>query len=215
MNRADAASEFQNSDALAVLSDEHLVAAARDGMHSAFVELCRRHSKIVLRTITRITRNREDAEDALQDSVLRAFTHLNTFDGRSAFSTWFTRIGINSALMLLRKRRTHREIYFDDTTWSVFPMIDSSPDPEHAYFERRRNAAVKEAVRSLPVLLRGVTEARYCEQMSVKDVAACMDISVVATKSRLLRAKKALQRALSEDYAMHSSTDRNNSQIGT
>jgi RNA polymerase sigma-70 factor (ECF subfamily) len=56
-----------------------------------------------------LTRNREDAEDALQDSMMRAFQHLQQFDGRSSFFTWFTRIGINSALMMLRKKRVRRE----------------------------------------------------------------------------------------------------------
>src|ERR1700739_841772 len=60
-------------------------------------------------TVRRITRNNEDAEDACQDAFLRAFLHLQSFDGRSTFSTWLTRIGINSALMILRKRRNSRE----------------------------------------------------------------------------------------------------------
>ena len=61
-------------------------------------------------TVCRITRNHEDAEDAVQDAFLRAFLHLQSFDGRSTFSTWLTRIGINSALMILRKRRNSREV---------------------------------------------------------------------------------------------------------
>jgi RNA polymerase sigma factor (sigma-70 family) len=182
-------------------------------MHSAFAELCRRHSKTVLRTVTRITRNKEDAEDALQDSMLRAFTHLYSFDGRSAFSTWFTRIGINSALMILRKKRTHREIYFDDTTWGSLAILDLAPDPERSYFEKQRDSAVREAVRSLPALLRGVTEARYSGEGSLKEVAEIMEISVVVAKSRLLRAKRTLQRTLKEDYVMHR-TENSNGRVG-
>src|ERR1700758_117515 len=61
-------------------------------------------------TVVRITRNHEDAEDAVQDAFLSAFLHIQSFDGRSTFSTWLTRIGINSALMILRKRRNSREV---------------------------------------------------------------------------------------------------------
>jgi RNA polymerase sigma-70 factor (ECF subfamily) len=79
-----------------------LVAAAKDGDHQAYAELCRRHSKKLLRTILRITRNVADAEDTLQESLLKAYTHIGEFDGRCAFSSWLTRIAIISALLLSR-----------------------------------------------------------------------------------------------------------------
>src|SRR5271168_1800247 len=81
-------------------SDEQLVSAAITGECGAFVELCGRHSRKILQRIYRITGNWDDAEDALQDSLLRAFIHLKDFQGRSSFSSWLTRIGINSALMI-------------------------------------------------------------------------------------------------------------------
>ena len=81
-----------------------LVAAAKRGQQAAFGALCEFHAKGILHTLFRITRNREDAEDALQDSFLSALVHLESFDGRSSFSTWLTRIAINSALMKLRLR---------------------------------------------------------------------------------------------------------------
>src|ERR1700678_1938440 len=83
------------------MSDEGLIAAAQRGQEWAFVELCTRSSKRAFSTIYGVTKNREDAEDAMQDSMMRAFMHLKQFDGRSSFATWFTRIGINSALMIL------------------------------------------------------------------------------------------------------------------
>jgi RNA polymerase sigma-70 factor (ECF subfamily) len=81
-------------------SDMHLVAAAKNGDHQAYAELCRRHSKRTQRTVLRITRNIADAEDTLQESLLKAYMHIGEFDGRSAFSSWLTRIAINNALML-------------------------------------------------------------------------------------------------------------------
>jgi RNA polymerase sigma-70 factor (ECF subfamily) len=68
--------------------DMYLVAAAKDGDHQAYAELCRRHSKQILRTVLRITRNIADAEDTLQEALLKAYIHIEGFDGRSAFSSW-------------------------------------------------------------------------------------------------------------------------------
>jgi len=86
-------------------TDEVLVAAAKLGDHQAFLALWRRHSSRVLKTTYRITGSREDAEDAIQDAWMKAYLHLNTFDGRAQFATWLTRIAINSSLMILRRKR--------------------------------------------------------------------------------------------------------------
>src|SRR5277367_148384 len=88
-------------------TDEALVAAAKLGDHPAFLELWTRHSSRVFKTAYSITRKREDAEDAIQDAWMKAYRHLNTFDGRAKFSTWLTRIAMNSSLMILRRKRSH------------------------------------------------------------------------------------------------------------
>src|ERR1700733_7664722 len=85
--------------------DMYLVAAAKDGDHQAYTELCCRHSQRIFRTVLRITGNTADAEDTLQEALLKAYVHIRGFEGRSAFSSWLTRIAINSALMLSRKTR--------------------------------------------------------------------------------------------------------------
>ena len=82
------------------ISDMYLVAAARDGDHQAYAELCRLYSKQILRTVLRITRDVADAEDSLQEALLKAYIHIGGFEGRSAFSSWLTQIAINSALMV-------------------------------------------------------------------------------------------------------------------
>jgi len=116
-------------------SEEQLIAAARNGQRAAFGELCERHTSKILLVTQRITGNREDAEDAVQDSVLSAFVHLNDFDGRSRFATWLTRIAINSALMKLRKKRCKREVSMDEHDPAAdpqphFEIPDSAPNPE-------------------------------------------------------------------------------------
>jgi DNA-directed RNA polymerase specialized sigma24 family protein len=86
--------------------DMSLVAAAKDGDHQAYAELCRRHSKQILRTVLRITGNTADAEDMLQEALLKAYIHIGGFEGRSAFSSWLTQIAVNSHFSLATRRRT-------------------------------------------------------------------------------------------------------------
>src|SRR5260221_4273000 len=90
--------------------DTVLVAAAKNGNRNAFETLVERHEQKILFVARRITRTREDAEDVVQQSFQKAFTHLRTFEGRSAFSTWLTRIAITEALMFLRRSRGGREM---------------------------------------------------------------------------------------------------------
>src|ERR1700689_4145362 len=139
---------------LHTMSDEGLIAAAQSGQERAFVELCARSAKRAFSTIYSVTKNREDAEDALQDSMLRAFQHLRQFDGRSSFATWFTRIGINSALMILRKKRVRPETSMDVTaeeeSWRHWQISEHSTDPEKHYVVRERSRHLRRAICPLP-----------------------------------------------------------------
>jgi RNA polymerase sigma factor (sigma-70 family) len=203
MNPFDAGADSPMGSTLGVASDEALVISAKAGMHLAYAELCRRHSTSIFRTIHRITRSEEDAEDGLQESLLKAFIHLNKFDGRSKFSTWLTRIAINSALMIVRKKRAHPESPFDGDMLSGSLIVDPASDPERHFLERERNLKLRKAVRRLSPLLREATEVRYWEEVSVSEVAERTRASLVATKTRLQRARKLLIRALSEDEVLH------------
>ena len=182
------------------MDDDLLVAAAQAGQDWAFAELCTRNSKRVFNTIYSVTKNREDAEDALQDSTLRAFLHLKQFDGRSSFATWFTRIGINSALMILRKKRIRLETSMDATaegeTWQIWQIADYSADPEEHYVGRERSMHLKRAICRLPSALRSVIELGQMEGHSMKQIADNIGISIPATKSRLARAKVALRKTM-------------------
>ena len=95
------------------LRSKELVAAARSGSAAAFAELREIYAKRVYRKLLIITKNREDAEDALQDTFLRAYKALHAFEERASFYTWITTIAINSALMILRRRRIRSEVPFD------------------------------------------------------------------------------------------------------
>jgi RNA polymerase sigma factor (sigma-70 family) len=182
------------------LSDESLVLAAQTGDHPAFVELKNRHANKLLLRIYRITKNWQDAEDVLQESFLKAFLHLPTFEGRSSFSSWITRIAINCSLMLLRKRRAV-EIsidtpVIDGETWSGWEIADIRKTPEEAYAQREVEQHLRFAIRRLRPALRKVVHLRRSEDYSTSEIAAALGISQAAAKSRLMRAKTALRASM-------------------
>jgi RNA polymerase sigma factor (sigma-70 family) len=183
--------------------DMHLVAAAKSGDHQAYAELCRRHSKRTLRTVLRITRNIADAEDTLQESFLKAYTHIGQFDGRSAFSSWLTRIAVNNALMLLRKRRSQPVHSFETDPQAEdfkFPEpTETSHNPEESCIQNALENELAQAIRYLPPNLRVVMQIRYREEASVAEIAKMLGISEPAVKSRLLRARSKLRRRLGEN----------------
>lgn len=189
------------------MSEELLVAAAKRGRRAAFDQLCEYSSRKILRTTYRITRNQEDAEDALQDAFLKAFVHLKDFDGRSNFSTWLTRIAINSALMILRKRRNGREISVDEfaersEAGPVWEISDPSPGPETHYAQEEREKLLWCAIEQLRPSLRKVIEFQLSRDCPMRKTAGTIGISVCAAKSRLFHAKSALRKSLRAKYAV-------------
>jgi RNA polymerase sigma-70 factor (ECF subfamily) len=170
--------------------------------HSAALEeIWRTHAKQILRITQRITNNREDAEDALQDSFLRAHVHLHAFDGRSSIGTWLTRIAINSALMILRKRAGASQVSIDTagalgTEALALIPVDRSPGPEAEYADREIQAIVRSAIGTLRPSIRRALELQTLEERSAKEIAESMGISVPATKSRIFHARAALRKSL-------------------
>src|SRR6266852_3677175 len=183
------------------LSDEILVEAAKRGQSSAFATLSERYRQQLFRAANRITRSREDAEDAVQDSLLRAFLHMTQFDGRSSFGTWLTRIAINSALMILRKKRTSVEIVTDGN--DVFAaegrrdeITDHRPNPESGYAQSEEASVLKNAIQKLRPTLRIVVQMQQLQERSMRETADAIGISLAATKGRLFHAKNALRRSV-------------------
>ena len=184
---------------LMVMSDEMLASKAKSGDTDAFVELSKRHATRVFQAAYRVTRNRQDAEDALQDALLNAFTHMKNFEGRSSFSTWLTRIAINSALMTLRKKRNCHEIPIDDGPVGNFVIREpQSPmgDPESHYVRGERHKLLRKAIHRLPPIYREVIHLQESKEHSLREIAQSLGITVPAVKSRLSRAKNALRTAM-------------------
>lgn len=189
-------------------ADDQLAAAAKRGEAAAFDELCRSNAAKVLRTTYRITKNREDAEDALQDSLLKAFVHIHDFDGRSSFATWLTRIAINSALMILRKRHARLELSIDDrgnrgenVAFLDFP--DDAPSPELSCAQRERDEILQSAISELRPAIRQAVELKKLHEHSLEETAQMLGVSVPATKSRLHQAKAELRRLLAPKNLGH------------
>jgi len=178
------------------LQTAKLIAAARSGCPAAFAELREIYGQRIYRKLLTITKNREDAEDALQDTFLQAYRALHTFEERSSFYTWITRIAINSALMILRKRRRRLEVSLENSsgeeTIFAFEFKDTCPSPEHICVHRQRYARVLRAVWKLQPRLREVVEMQMTENCSIREIAQALEISEAAVKSRLSRARARL-----------------------
>jgi RNA polymerase sigma factor (sigma-70 family) len=187
---------------LTMTSDALLVTWAQNGEQMAYVELCRRHREMVFRMVLRITRNADDAEDVLQESWMRAFTHIGNFDRRSAFSTWVARIAINSALTMIRRRRTQRESSLDDPVdpgnRAVTEMLEPSRNPEERCLEKEQMRLFRQAVKRLPPELRMAIEIRQSHDGSVDELAMLAGVSPAAMKSRLMRARLRLRERVSK-----------------
>ena len=180
-------------------SEEQLIAAAKTGRRAPFGELCERHVKKVFRVIHRIMRNREDAEDAVQDSLLKAFVHLRDFDGRSQFATWLTRIAINAALMKLRNNHWKREIPMIEPNPQCelerrSEIQDDTPDPEETYRLRERREILNTAILGLRPRARRVVELHQLQEHSLRETAQILGISIAAVKARMFHASVALHR---------------------
>jgi RNA polymerase sigma-70 factor (ECF subfamily) len=181
------------SDAAQLMSDEALVAGAKMGHGSFFDELHKRHRERMFWVAHRITRHREDAQDAVQESFLSAYVHLKKFDERARFSTWLTRIATNAALMKIRKKRVSREVGMVDPADAV-ELSDSLPNPEEICARTEQRAALKGAIAKLRPTLRNVVELYDLQEHSLHETAEALGISVAATKGRLFHARAALRR---------------------
>jgi RNA polymerase sigma-70 factor (ECF subfamily) len=185
-------------------SDEGLVAATKLGDAQAFEELVLRHRQKVVALAQRITNNREDAEDVAQESFHKAFLHLNAFQEKSRFSTWLTRIAMNEAFMLLRRRRGIVEVLpenADDgmrSNWEVF--VDHSPNPEESCLRRERTELLTEAMNRLGPTIRTTILLRDIEERSAKETAQILGTSIGAVKARIFQGRRKLRGALNTQF---------------
>ena len=181
------------------------VAQARKGDDRAFAELVKRYEAKIFRLAQHITQNREDAEDVLQETFLRAYEHLDQFQGNSKFYTWIVRIAVNQALMKLRRRRTDKSVSLDesidtgeDTVTREIAAWDE--DPEQRFSREELGEILDSAIQTLAPTYRSVFLLRDVDDLSTEETAEALGLSVPAVKSRLLRARLQLREKLTRYF---------------
>ncbi len=181
-----------------------LVAAAKGGDISAFETLVGRYERKIFRLAQNITQNKEDAEDTMQEAFLKAYEHLNEFQGNSRFYTWLVRIAVNQALMKLRKRRPN-QVSLDeevDTGEELMPreVEDWGPSPEERFKQSELAGILSSTIAELDPSFRIVFQLRDIEELSTEETAEALGLSVPAVKSRLLRARLKLRQKLNRYF---------------
>ena len=200
-------------DSNPVAEEYRLIQRALAGDPDALSPLFAHYSPRLFRAAFSLLRNKEDAEDALQDGLLSAYLHLDSFQGRSRFSTWLTRIVVNAALMALRRKRARPETSLDESQddqlddWSAW-TVDSRPNPEQACAAMEAKQIVEKHVDQLSAGVRSAFRLREIEGFSTKETREILGIQVNAVKSRLLRARAQLTRSLHESLRRPDGEDR-------
>jgi RNA polymerase sigma-70 factor (ECF subfamily) len=188
-----------------------LVVAAKSGDGHAFEILIERHQRRILAVAQRFTRIRDDAEDIVQQSFQKAFVYLYKFERRSSFSTWLTRIAINEALMSLRRSRGHREVSINDLAGNHenepgLEIPDSREGPESVFLQDERNRILSAAMNKLTPGIRTAIELRELGELSTKEAARVMGLSVSAVKARVFQGRRKLHQVLKRESVWTSGT---------
>jgi len=187
-----------------VPSESELVHAAKQGDISAFEAIVRRYTQRVFRIAQHITHSPEDAQEVVQEVFLRVFRHIERFEERATFSTWLTRIAVNTALMMHRPRR-HAETSLDenwqDEGGSESELVpDWRPNPEQLYSRSELRTILRQALEQLPEGYSTVFVLRDIEGFSIEETASALGITPPAVKARLLRARLQLREKLSRHF---------------
>lgn len=200
------AGQHQSSDTgLAALDESAVVEIARQGDVTAFGELVRRYERRIYRTARHILQNDEDAEDVLQEAMLKAFEHLDSFQGQSKFYTWLVRIAVNESLMKLRKRKSDRTVSLDESIETdeepiVREIAVWDDNPEQRYSQTELRSILDQAIAGLKPIFRTVFILRDVEELSTEETAEALGLSIAAVKSRLLRARLQLREKLTRTF---------------
>jgi len=176
-------------------TEDDLVAAAKTGDSDAFGELVERHRKACLKRATAMIRNRNDAEDEVQNAFWKAFQRLDQFRGEGTFGAWLGRIVENQCLMRIREARNSRFVYLDYSNDADIriEVVAHTADPEDRLGEEEVIQLLRREVSRIPPLLRHVMLLRDLNQMPMPDVAVRLGLSIPAAKSRLMRARMELR----------------------
>ncbi len=195
-NRAETQSQMSCRE----MADDCLVRMCQDGDNNAFDELMKRHQTAVLKVALSIVRDKQDAEDEVQNAFWKAYQHINQFQRDAKFSTWLTRIVVNQCLMRLRQARRAKFAYLDEVQpgeeMGPFELRDVGQSPEESLGQSEMSQVLDREIGRTPPLLRNVFLLRDVQERPMTEVAKDLGISVAAAKSRLLRARTELRTRL-------------------
>ncbi len=186
------------------VSDEDdliLVDRVLAGDRKAFEPLVRRHERRVFRVTLAVLGNIEDAEEAMQDTFVKAFRHLEQFRKESRFTTWLTRIAVNNAIQKRNARKNFVPLTEAETAEEPFAPKRYEPwksNPEQLYGKQELHRFVEEAIQSLPEIYREAFVLRDVEELSAEEAAEVLGIKIPALKTRLLRARLMMRETLAE-----------------
>ncbi len=185
-------------------TDTRLVSLCLAGDENAFAAIMRRNNQRLFRVARSILKDDAEAEDAVQESYLKAFLHLDTFQGRSTLSTWLTRLAINESLGRIRHQHRHEQVRLADiddwsagNAWSkmiAMSLGDNQPERNMAQTELRQ--ILEDAIDRLPEKFRPVFVMRDVEGMSGRETAEILDIPEATVKTRCFRARRLLRKDL-------------------
>jgi RNA polymerase sigma-70 factor (ECF subfamily) len=191
---------------VAANDDLTLVHASKRGDIAAFEELVKRYDRKLFRIAHHVTRNREDAEDVVQETFLKAFQKLDQFQENSQFSTWLVRITINQSLMNLRKQHRKREVQvdcdfqFEGEIAAPLEVTDWTPSPEESYKASELRKILIKVLESLQPGLSLVFVLRDIEGLSTAQTAEVMALTQAAVKTRLMRARLQVRERLTNYF---------------
>lgn len=187
------------------IDEKKLVQEAKAGEYEAFEALVHLYEKRIYNTAYRLTGNRADAEDILQEAFLKAFENLNRFREESSFYTWVMRIAVNAALIRFRKGTHTQSVALmesneDGDSFHPQLVVNWEDNPEQKYSRMENERILRRAIRRLPAIYRTVFWLRDVEGFSNAEVAKMLKLSIFAVKSRLMRARMELRESLTPFY---------------
>jgi RNA polymerase sigma-70 factor (ECF subfamily) len=172
---------------------------ARSGDNDAFRQLVEQHGRAIFRLAYRMTGNEEDAEDAVQETFLKAYRRIDSFDARSSFSTWLYRITSNCCLDLIRKRKTReqrRERGPDPEQDVLVSLPAATPGPDRELYSSQISQSVQVALGELSAQERTAFVLRHFEGLSIEEIGQTLGTGTNATKHSIFRAVQKLRRSL-------------------
>ena len=177
--------------------DNFLIKQAIRGDAYAFEQLMRRHESRMYSVAIRMCGNREDAQDCVQDAMLRIYRALDRFKGQSSFSTWVYRITMNTCLDELRRRKVRASTSLDTLLESGWSPTDETDTPERHAIDSERRRALEKAIGSLPEDMRSAIVLREMQGLSYEEISDVLSVNVGTIKSRISRGREKLREKIS------------------